>query len=247
VSDAPEGSGPAPGAVPAVPLADPLVPERDPAARRRLLGDLVVAFFLAVLPDFVLAVWSLLEAGPRLQPLDPWGIAFLVARSLQVALPLLWLQVRAGEPLARLGLRRAGAGVVLAGGAMLAGVAWGLDRLLHAWFGAGPLPSEEPSALRGAWLVAAIGADFANAFAEELAVRAFLFDRLERWTGRPAFAILASNVLFASYHLYQGVDAALHVLAFGLLFGVVFAFGRLLLPLVVAHALVNVYPLVLPS
>jgi membrane protease YdiL (CAAX protease family) len=237
-----------PGAVPAPPPPPPLpVPERDPASRRRLVGDVLVAFFLAVLPDLVRAVWSLSAYGPSSLPLEPWDAADLAARSLQIALPLLWLQVRCGEPLWNLGLRRTGAGVVLFGGFLLAALAWGLDLALHAWFRAEPLPSEPPvAAPRGLWLVGLTAAHLANAFGEEVAVRAFLFDRIERLTGSAGLAILASNVLVASYHLYQGPGPALHALAFGLVFGVVFAWSRLLWPLVIAHALVNLIPHVLP-
>jgi membrane protease YdiL (CAAX protease family) len=79
----------------------------------------------------------------------------------------------------------------------------------------------------------------AGGFAEELVMRGYLIARLERLLGSTWLPVLVTSVLFASYHLYQGVNPAIGHFASGLVYAVSFCFLRRLWPLCIAHALVN--------
>lgn len=86
---------------------------------------------------------------------------------------------------------------------------------------------------------------------EEFVVLGYLFHRLRQlgWGTWPI--IIATSVLRASYHLYQGPGAFIGNLAMGLLFGWLFARTGRLLPFLVAHFLIDAaafvgYPLVAP-
>jgi membrane protease YdiL (CAAX protease family) len=86
---------------------------------------------------------------------------------------------------------------------------------------------------------------------EEFVVLGYLFLRLRQlgWNIWPI--IIATSVLRASYHLYQGPGAFIGNLAMGLLFGWLFARTGRLLPFLVAHFLIDAaafvgYPLVAP-
>jgi membrane protease YdiL (CAAX protease family) len=212
-----------------------------------LIGDVAFVLALAVVPDVVISLWTLATAGPCLPGTGAHDSVWLIARSLQVAVPVVWLQSRSAEPLERLGLRRTPIGIVLAGGILLCGVTLGLTLLLDALLGLPdppPLVEGTSATASGGLLVLAVLASAANAFAEEIAIRGFLFDRLERLTGSAGVAVLASSLAFAGYHAYQGGPALLGILVFGLVFGLVFAVTRLLAPLVVAHAMINVLAVV---
>jgi membrane protease YdiL (CAAX protease family)/predicted RNA-binding Zn-ribbon protein involved in translation (DUF1610 family) len=79
----------------------------------------------------------------------------------------------------------------------------------------------------------------AGAFGEELVMRGYLIARLERLLGSTWRAVLITSVLFASYHLYQGVSPAVGHVATGLVYAVSFCLFRRLWPLCIAHALTN--------
>ncbi len=74
---------------------------------------------------------------------------------------------------------------------------------------------------------------------EEFVVLGYLFARLERLGWGPWTIILATSVLRASYHLYQGPGAFIGNLAMGLLFGFLFLRTGRLLPFLTAHFLID--------
>lgn len=74
---------------------------------------------------------------------------------------------------------------------------------------------------------------------EEFVVLGYLFARLRDLGWRPWAIILATSVLRASYHLYQGPGAFVGNLAMGLLFGWLFHRSGRLLPFLVAHFLID--------
>jgi uncharacterized protein len=78
-----------------------------------------------------------------------------------------------------------------------------------------------------------------NAVLEEVVVVAYLLTRLSRLGWRPWPALAVSALLRGCYHLYQGFGAFLGNAAMGLLFGRVFQRTGRVLPLVVAHALID--------
>lgn len=79
-----------------------------------------------------------------------------------------------------------------------------------------------------------------NALLEEVVVVAWLLDRLQRlgW-GVPA-AVVASSVLRGAYHLYQGPAMALGNVVMGVVFALAYLRWRRVMPLVVAHTLLDV-------
>jgi membrane protease YdiL (CAAX protease family) len=84
-----------------------------------------------------------------------------------------------------------------------------------------------------------------NSFHEELLVRAFLISETEWICGSTAAAISASVTLQTSYHLYQGLPAALsHIPAF-LLFSLYYVRKRRILPIILAHMFMDVLALAL--
>lgn len=79
-----------------------------------------------------------------------------------------------------------------------------------------------------------------HAVLEEVIVVGYLFVRLRQlgW-GTPAI-ILTSALLRASYHLYQGIGPGIGNFVMGLLFGYAYVRTRRVMPLVIAHALVDI-------
>jgi uncharacterized protein len=80
---------------------------------------------------------------------------------------------------------------------------------------------------------------FQNGFAEEIIVVAYLLTRLRQlgWSNQRALA--ASAVLRGSYHLYQGFGGFAGNFVMGLIFGYWFQRTRRVLPLVIAHFLLD--------
>lgn len=99
-----------------------------------------------------------------------------------------------------------------------------------------------PAALPPVWwaIPVLVLAAVQNAVLEEVVVVGYLITRL-RELGWPDWrAILASAVLRGSYHLYQGFGAFLGNLVMGLIFGYFYQRFRRVLPLVIAHAILDV-------
>jgi membrane protease YdiL (CAAX protease family) len=75
---------------------------------------------------------------------------------------------------------------------------------------------------------------------EEVIVIGYLFERLKRLGWGPWTIILSTSVLRGSYHLYQGYGAFVGNFAMGLLFGWLYTrYGRLV-PLIVAHVVIDI-------
>lgn len=74
---------------------------------------------------------------------------------------------------------------------------------------------------------------------EEIVLLGYLFHRLRQLGWGPWPIIIATSILRASYHVYQGPGAFFGNLAMGLLFGWLFARSGRLLPFLVAHFLID--------
>lgn len=85
---------------------------------------------------------------------------------------------------------------------------------------------------------------FQNGLAEEVVVVGFLLTRLGQlgWTNQRA--LLASALLRGSYHLYQGFGGFAGNFVMGLIFGWWFQRARRVLPLVIAHFLLDAFSFV---
>ncbi len=99
----------------------------------------------------------------------------------------------------------------------------------------------EPAEINDTWwripLLLAIA--FANGWAEEIVVVAFLITRLRQLRITPAVALVISALLRGTYHLYQGYSAGLGNIVMGLVFGYVWLRTGRLWPLIVAHGLID--------
>lgn len=78
------------------------------------------------------------------------------------------------------------------------------------------------------------------ALLEELIVVGYLFDRLARLGWRPWTIIVFSAILRGSYHLYQGFGGFIGNIAMGLVFGWAYQRWGRILPLIIAHWLLDI-------
>ena len=241
------------------PPADAVV-ERDPAARRLLVTEVLVVVTVTFGLSGVRSLLSLVGSLAATAPLDRQQVAIDRSQSSLSALDLayqlagilqlvawaalgLLLLLRAGSGPRAVGLdgRRKGADAARAAGlAALIGVP-GLAFYLVAR-AAGLNLTVVPSALDAHWwtvpvLVLSAGA---NAWAEEVLVVGWLLTTLRRLGLSENRALLLSALLRGSYHLYQGFGGGLGNLVMGLVFGRLWQRHRRLWPLVGAHALIDV-------
>ncbi|MGL4305807.1 MAG: CPBP family intramembrane glutamic endopeptidase [Mycobacteriaceae bacterium] len=99
-----------------------------------------------------------------------------------------------------------------------------------------------PSSLNETWwqipvlTLTAIG----NSGAEEVIVVAFLLTRLRQLGTSANSALIYSALLRASYHLYQGIGAAIGNLIMGLIFGRYWQCSNRLWPLLIAHSIIDI-------
>jgi membrane protease YdiL (CAAX protease family) len=82
-----------------------------------------------------------------------------------------------------------------------------------------------------------------NPFYEELLVRAYLISETEEIYRSTALAVFLSVALQISYHLYQGLPAALSHIPTFLLFSLYFVRMRRILPVILAHMYMDVLAL----
>ncbi|MGD9688707.1 MAG: CPBP family intramembrane glutamic endopeptidase [Phycisphaerales bacterium] len=217
--------------------------ESSDQRRRRLWIELAVTACVAVVPDLCYSLLPYDHGTARTVVADAGA---LLARSIGVSAPLLYMMWRSGDRWSRFGLVRwrwrvdGPLTLLLITASIIAGFAWAGSMAL---MGRGtPIEASSPVPMQAASLRALqAAAHVANGFAEEVAIWGVLYTRFQELVGRAVPAIIACALAFASYHVYQGVPAALGVMVFGLVHGVVFACTRRLWPLVAAHALHNIW------
>jgi membrane protease YdiL (CAAX protease family) len=127
------------------------------------------------------------------------------------------------------------------GAAIAAGVGGiGLGLYLLAWHSGASL-TVAPSGLPAVWwrIPVLLLSALQNAVTEEVIVGGYLLARLRElgWGDRRALA--ASAVLRGSYHLYQGLGGFFGNLAMGVLFGWLFQRRGRVVPMIVAHTLID--------
>ncbi len=98
-----------------------------------------------------------------------------------------------------------------------------------------------PSALNDHWwtLPVLVCSAFENALLEEVVVVGFLITRTRQLGLTARGAVVVSAVLRGSYHLYQGVGAFFANALMGLIFGTFFVRKRTVLPLFIAHGIID--------
>lgn len=79
-----------------------------------------------------------------------------------------------------------------------------------------------------------------NAVVEEVIVVGFLLTRFKQLGWHPWLAIVVSSLLRGSYHLYQGFGPFIGNFVMGLIFGWLYTRTKRVMPLVIAHALLDI-------
>ncbi|SQD96388.1 Abortive infection protein [Parafrankia sp. Ea1.12] len=179
-------------------------------------------------------------------PGRPWLDLALQAASLTTALVPVFLVVhllgRHGGGPAVIGLdRRRPRSDALRGAALAAAVGGtGLAFYLVAWHSGANL-TVAPSNLPDVWwrIPVLVASAAQNGLAEEVVVAGYLLVRLRELGWGDNRALAASALLRGSYHLYQGLGGFAGNVAMGLLFGRIFQRTGRVLPLVVAHTLID--------
>jgi membrane protease YdiL (CAAX protease family) len=116
----------------------------------------------------------------------------------------------------------------------------GLGFYLVAWH-SGTNLTVAPSSLPDVWwrIPVLVASAAQNGLTEEVIVVGYLLLRLRELGWSDGRALVASAVLRGSYHLYQGLGGFVGNVAMGLLFGRLFQRRGRVVPLVVAHTLID--------
>jgi membrane protease YdiL (CAAX protease family) len=226
-------------------------PARD---TRALWLEVLAVILIGVLPDLWNTASQWMSQWLGSEPAE-WSFfetqGYLLFRSFQVSCLVLYLMSRSGTPWSRFGIvaPRWVVDPLAAFGTLVA------SYFVYAIYAAGVAAVVTTEAVRqeGETIAAMferpegpaasmllVAACVANGFAEELVMRGYLVPRFEELLGSSVKAVLLSSVLFASYHLYQGLYGAGSALVAGLLYGAAFCSLRRLWPLAAAHALLDI-------
>jgi membrane protease YdiL (CAAX protease family) len=184
---------------------------------------------------------------PRADQERPWldlsWQLFALANALVPVLLVAYLLRRSGDSSATIGFDVRRSGFDLGTGALLAALIGlsGLALYVISWQ-LGLTVTIRPSTLAGNWwdVPVLVLQAAKNGILEEVIVVGYLLHRLGQLGWTPWKAVLASSVLRAFYHLYQGVGMFFGNLVMGLVFGWFYLrYGRVM-PLVVAHTVIDV-------
>ncbi|MFZ3451649.1 CPBP family intramembrane glutamic endopeptidase [Arthrobacter sp. 7Tela_A1] len=240
-----------------VPVSAPVL---EPRARRRIAAEILIVLGLSLGQSGVYAIVRLADkmtqaplAGQTTtlnQSLAPNPVFDLVYQLLgiffslvPVALVLFLLTEPGRSAFRRIGftfarpLRDFALGFVLAAvigagtlGVYAAGRALGITTALV------------PAALDTYWwtLPVLILSAMRHAVLEEVIVVGYLFTRLRALGWSVPAMILTSALIRASYHLYQGIGPGIGNFLMGLLFGYAYYKTKRVMPLVIAHALIDI-------
>ncbi|MGP3967730.1 CPBP family intramembrane glutamic endopeptidase [Streptomyces sp. 6N223] len=131
----------------------------------------------------------------------------------------------------------------LAWGAVVAAGIGGTGLLLYLGaHAAGASLTVVPESLPDVWwkIPVLIASAVQNAVLEEVIVVGYLLRRLGQLGWGPGAALMASSVLRGTYHLYQGLGGFAGNLAMGVIFVWLYRRWGRVMPLVVAHALIDI-------
>jgi membrane protease YdiL (CAAX protease family) len=216
----------------------------NPRTAAQLWLEVIAVLCLAYMPCIYSALYHFCNGYPADYSYFERELSLIIC-SLQVSMPLLLIMALTREPWSRFGICRPRWIIDLLGGCLIGCLAiiarrffYSIVFLLVGWshFHHYTYP-ERPAGLAFTLFMAL--ATIFDAFSEELAMRAYLIPRLETLLKSKGLAILLTSLLFASYHLYQGVLPAMGTAAIGFVFGIAFCYWRRLWPLVFAHVFIN--------
>ncbi|MFG3700829.1 CPBP family intramembrane glutamic endopeptidase [Micromonospora sp. NPDC047620] len=240
--------------------------ELDRPATRRMLGtETLLVLGLSLGQSAVYATVSIVAKLAADGPLSkqtaalntsvsprPWldltyqllGIGFAL---LPVLLAVHLLARDPGDPARTLGMDARRPGQDLARGAGLAALI-GLPGLALFWVAAqlGVNATLVPAALPELWwtVPVLVLAAVQNSVLEEVIVVGYLVTRLRQLQWRLGAVIATSALLRGSYHLYQGFGAFVGNVVMGVVFSLFYLRTRRVMPLVVAHTLLDVFAFV---
>lgn len=215
--------------------------EAEPAAKpaRELWIELSVVLAISVVPSLEGALQSIFE--PHSQSYASEAISLFLF-SVCSAWAVVYVIQRNGESLTNFGIVRPQIADIVAGILIVPFIdlSWILYYdLIPLSVDVSPL-FELPRPSTALDHVLMVFSQFANAFHEELVLRAYLITRLCTLLKYRRRAVVVAAAIFASYHIYHGVIGAGGVFFFGIGFGVLWLLFRRLWPLVIGHALSNI-------
>lgn len=230
-------------------------------SRPALVAETVIVVMIAVGLASLRSLWSLLRSltapeslssqaavlnGTR-APGRPWiDLGFQVLAIVGLLLPAalaIALAVRDGGRLEDIGIRfdRLGRQILtgLGIGAIIGGIGL-LLYLLSRW--AGTSLNVVLTTLPDVWWRIPILVSFAcaNAILEEVVFCGYLLRRLDQLGFSARRSVVVAALIRGGYHLYQGLAGALGNLAMGLVFGTYAKRTGRIIPLVVAHAAIDI-------
>jgi membrane protease YdiL (CAAX protease family) len=166
-----------------------------------------------------------------------------ISLALAPVLLVFYLLARSGErPTKTLGLDASQPGQDLAWGALLAAVIGGAGLGLYLIaYHAGVELNVVAENLPDVWwrFPVLVLSAAQNGILEEVVVVGYLLSRLDKLGVNPVAAIAISAVIRGSYHLYQGIGAFFGNAAMGVIFGIFFLRYRRVMPLIIAHTLID--------
>lgn len=170
-----------------------------------------------------------------------------ISTSLVPALLALFLLARSGDSARSVGfdLRRPKFDLALGAGLAAAIGGSGLALYLGARAGGANL-TVIPTTLPPEWwrIPVLVLSALQNSLLEELVVVAYLLRRLDQLGWSPARSMAASALLRGTYHLYQGIGGFFGNAVMGVIFVLVYRrYGRVM-PLVVAHGIIDIFAFV---
>ena len=165
-----------------------------------------------------------------------------IAEALTPVLLVLYLMARSGERPAVIGLDASQPGKDIARGAVLAALIGGSGLALYlAAYHLRLSLTVVPESLPAVWwripvlLLSAVH----DGLLEEILVIGYLLRRLDQLGWTPWKAIAVAAVLRGSYHLYQGFGGFIGNAILGLIFGVLYRRWGRVMPLIIAHTLID--------
>jgi uncharacterized protein len=236
------------------------VPAAGPASRRRLIFEVLIVLGLSLGQSAVYAVVNLLDKltkaplGQQTTTMNPtlnerpyfdlmYQLLDILFALVPVALVLFLLTAPGRSAFATIGFTFSrpvrdflfGFGLAVVIGVGTIGV-YAAGRAL------GVTTAIVPAALDEYWwsIPVLILSALRHAVVEEVIVVAYLFNRFAKFGWNTVTSIVVSSLLRGSYHLYQGFGPFIGNFIMGLIFGYFYSrYGRVM-PLVIAHALLDI-------
>ncbi|MCF2527567.1 CPBP family intramembrane glutamic endopeptidase [Yinghuangia soli] len=183
------------------------------------------------------------SAAPGRPWLDLAWQLFGIATALVPVFLVAHLLTRNGESLRDLGVDAGQRLLDLGRGALVAAAIGGTGLALYlAARASGANLTVVPTSLPDVWwrIPVLVLSAIQNAALEEVVVLGYLMHRLQALGWSFPKAVAASSVLRGSYHLYQGIGGFFGNLAMGVIFCLLYKRWGRVMPLLVAHALIDI-------